>query len=66
MQIKKGDIVCFKRIYTIGIDDLIRQQTYSKYMIVIEVLNHVKPACKVMCANGEINWVAVARLRKAK
>tara|TARA_B100000674_G_C37820212_1_gene905407 strand:+ start:650 stop:847 length:198 start_codon:yes stop_codon:yes gene_type:complete len=64
MQIKKGDIVCFKRIYKIGIDDLIRRQTFSKYMIVLDVINHVKPACKVMCASGEINWVAVSRLEK--
>ena len=64
MHIKKGDIVCFKRIYSIGIDDLIRRQSYSKYMIVIDIINHVKPACKVMCANGEVNWVAAGRLEK--
>lgn len=64
MHIKKGDIVCFKRIYSIGIDDLIRQQSYSKYMIVIDIIKHVKPACKVMCANGEVNWVAAGRLEK--
>lgn len=66
MAIKKGDIVCFKKIYSIGIDDLIRKNTYSKYMIVIDVFDHVKPACKVMCANGEINWVSVSRLEHAK
>ena len=64
MHIKKGDIVCFKRVYSIGIDDLIGRQSYSKYMIVIDIINHVKPACKVMCANGEVNWVAVGRLDK--
>jgi hypothetical protein len=64
MSIKIGDIVSFKRTYTIGIDDLIRKQTFSKYMIVVDLINHVKPACKVMCANGEINWVAVSRLNK--
>ena len=64
MHIKKGDIVCFKRIYSIGIDDLISRQSYSKYMIVIAIINHIKPACKVMCANGEVNWVSVSRLDK--
>lgn len=64
MHIKKGDIVCFKRIYTIGIDELIRRKSFTKYMIVIDIINHVKPACKVMCGNGEINWVAMARLEK--
>ena len=66
MHIKKGDIVCFKRVYSIGIDDLIRMQTFSKYMIVLEIIKHIKPACKVMCANGEINWVAVSRLEHPK
>ncbi len=64
MHIKKGDIVCFKRIYSIGIDDLIRRQSYTKYMIVVDIIDHVKPACKVMCANGEVNWVASCRLEK--
>ena len=62
MQIKKGDIVCFKRVYSIGIGDLVRKQSFSKYMLVIDIIKHVKPACKVMCANGEINWVAAGRL----
>ena len=64
MQIKTGDIVCFKRIYTIGIDDLIRKQSYTKYMIVLDVINYVKPACKVMCANGEVNWVSAERIER--
>ncbi len=64
MHIKKGDIFCFKKVYSIGIDDLIRKQTYSKYMIVIDTINHVKPACKVMCANGEVNWVSFSRIEK--
>lgn len=64
MDIKIGDIVCFKRIYKIGIDELIRKQTFSKYMIVINLIDHVKPACQVMCASGEFNWVAVSRLKK--
>lgn len=63
-MIKKGDLVSFKKIYQIGIDDLIRKATFSKYMIVLEIFNHVKPACKVMCANGEINWVAIERLNR--
>ena len=65
MAIKKGDIVCFKSIYTIGVKDLIIRNTYSKYMLVIDVINYVKPACKVMCANGEVNWVAADRLERA-
>ena len=66
MSIKKGDIVRFKSMYTIGLDDLIRRQTFSKYMIVIDVIHSVKekPACKVMCTSGEINWVAMTRLDK--
>lgn len=64
MDIVVGDLVCFKHVYKIGIDDLIRRQSYSKYMIVIDLIDHVKPACKVMCANGEVNWVAVSRLDK--
>ena len=64
MQIKTGDIVCFKRIYTIGLNDLIARQNYSKYMIVLDVINHVKPACKVMCANGEVNWVSSERIER--
>ena len=66
MSIEKGDIVRFKRIYKIGIDDLIRKRSFSKYMIVISVIDHVKPACKVMCANGEINWVAASQIEKIK
>ena len=62
-----GDIVCFKKIYNISIIDLInRENNYSKYMIILLILNHVneKSACKVLCANGEINWVSMERLEK--
>lgn len=67
MDIQQGDIVCFKRVYKIGIDDLIRKKSFSKYMIVLEIINHIKhkPACKVMCAHGEINWVASSQIEKA-
>jgi len=66
MSIKIGDIVCFKSLYMIGLDDLVRRQTFSKYMIVVDIIYAVKekPACKVMCANGEINWVVMTRLDK--
>ena len=66
MKISPGDIVCFKNIYTISIDDLISQKLYTKYMIVISVMNVDKKntACKVMCGNGEINWVALNRIEK--
>lgn len=67
MQIKIGDIVCFRTVYKIGIDDLIRAQSFTKYMIVLNVIESVKgkPACKVMCANGEINWVAMSQIKNA-
>jgi len=64
MHIKKGDIVRFKKMYSIGIEDLIIKRNYTKYMIVIDVINHVKLACKVMCANGEVNWVSASRIEK--
>jgi hypothetical protein len=66
MRISVGDIVSFKNIYKIGIDDLIRKRNFSKYMIVIDVIKNIKhkPACKVMCANGEINWVAMSQIEK--
>ena len=63
MSIKKGDIVSFKKIYPINLIDLTNANIfYSKYMIVIEVYNNIKPACKVLCANGDINWVSISRL----
>ncbi len=66
MNIKIGDIVSFKKVYKIGIDDLIRVKTFSKYMIVIDIIKSIKnkPACKVMCANGEVNWVAISQIEK--
>ena len=36
MDISVGDIVCFKKIYTIGIDELIRAKNYSKYRFCID------------------------------
>lgn len=68
MQIKVGDIVCFKTVYKIGIDDLIRAQSFTKYMLVINIIENIKdkPACKVMCANGEINWVAASQIKKVE
>lgn len=65
--IKSGDIVCFKKIYNISIIDLInRENNYSKYMLVILIIDHLneKSACKVLCSNGEINWVSIERLEK--
>lgn len=63
-MIKKGDIVKFKRVYKIGIDDLIARKNYSKYMIVIDIIkqSNTHAACKVLCANGEINWVSIERI----
>ena len=67
-MIRKGDIVQFKKIYKIGIDDLIARRNYSKYMIVVGVISQDKTcsACKVLCANGEINWVAMERIEPVK
>ena len=67
-NISVGDIVSFKRVHKIDLNDLIARKKYSKYMIVIQVLKGVKPhaACKVMCANGEINWVSVERIELSK
>ena len=64
-KISRYDIVQFKRIHKIDLSDLISRKNYSKYMIVLEVMNHVRPACRVLCANGEINWVAVERIELA-
>lgn len=65
-KISRYDIVQFKRIHKIDLSDLISRKNYSKYMIVLEVMNHVRPACRVLCANGEINWVAVERIELTK
>ena len=66
MFIKKGDIVSFKDVYKIDINDLIARKNYSKYMIVVDIVFSVKnkPACKVMCANGEVNWVSSGKIIK--
>ena len=65
MKIFPGDIVTFKKVYKIDINDLISRKFYTKYMIVINVMNvDRKIACKVMCGNGEINWVALNRIEK--
>jgi len=66
MAIKIGDIVAFKKVYRINIGDLISRQNYSKYMIVVGIYNHIKEktALKVLCANGDINWVSSDRLEK--
>ena len=65
-MIQINDIVKFKRIHKINLNDLIARKKYSKYMIVLAIMPkyHPRPACKVLCANGEINWVAVSRLEK--
>ena len=65
MKILPGDIVTFKNVYKIDISDLISSKFYTKYMIVISIVNvDEKTACKVMCGNGEINWVALSRIEK--
>lgn len=62
-RIKIGDIVKFKRIRKINLADMIARKKYSKYMLVVDVIKNYKlgiepkTACKVLCANGEVNWV---------
>ena len=66
-MIEKGDIVKFKRIYKIGIDDLIARKNYSKYMVVIDIIeqSNTSSACKVLCSNGDVNWVSIDRIERA-
>jgi len=67
MGLKVGDLVRFKKIYSITVDDLINKKNYSIYMIVLATIKvHEKKqcACKVMCANGEVNWVSENRIEK--
>lgn len=64
-KIKVGDIVKFKSVRKITLEDLVARKDYSKYMLVVEIIrnyeNSRKPmaACKVLCANGEVNWVSI-------
>ena len=66
-MIRVGDIVKFKRIQKINLSDLIAKRKYSKYMLVVEVFKNLRPgpACKVLCANGEISWVSLERIQHA-
>jgi hypothetical protein len=67
MPIEKGDLVRFKKVYSITIEDLARKCRYSKYMLVIEIFSNFKPsksACKVLCSNGDVNWVASENIEK--
>tara|TARA_B100000674_G_C37755924_1_gene875600 strand:- start:607 stop:825 length:219 start_codon:yes stop_codon:yes gene_type:complete len=68
--IKIGDIVTFKRVRKINLEDLIARRDYSKYMLVVEIIinykdkNYPKAACKVLCANGEVNWVSINSIER--
>ena len=70
MCIKVGDIVKFKRVRKINIGDLIARRDFSKYMLVVEIIisykekKYPKAACKVLCANGEVNWVAINSIER--
>lgn len=66
-MVEKGSIVQFKKIYKIGINDLIARKHYSKYMIVIDIIkqSNTAPACKVLCASGDVNWVSLERIELA-
>ena len=69
-SIEIGDIVTFKRIRKISIEDFVSRKDYSKYMLVVEIIEnfkgtkHSKGACKVLCANGEVNWVAINSIER--
>jgi len=70
-KIKVGDIVKFRSIRKITLEDLVARKNYSKYMLVVEIIinyeNTRKPlaACKVLCANGEVNWVGINSIEKS-
>ena len=70
-KIKVGDIVKFKSVRKITLEDLIARKDYSKYMLVVEIIrnyeNTRKPlaACKVLCSNGEVNWVGINCLEQS-
>jgi len=64
-NITTGDLVVFKQTCDIDLLDLInRKKNYSKYMMVLSIIDNVKPACKVLCANGDINWVSIRQIEK--
>ena len=69
-DIKIGDIVAFKRIRKINLDELISRKDYSKYMLVVDIIKsyadteNPRYACKVLCANGEVNWVAANSIER--
>ena len=69
-SIKIGDIVTFKRIRKINLEDFISRKDYSKYMLVVDVMisykenKFPKVACKVLCANGEVNWVSINSIER--
>ena len=69
-SIKIGDIVKFKRVRKISLEDFISRKDYSKYMLVVEIIEsfteakHSKGACKVLCASGEVNWVSINSIER--
>ena len=69
-KIKVGDIVKFKSVRKITLEDLVARKDYSKYMLVVEIIisykdnNYPKAACKVLCANGEVNWVSINSIER--
>ena len=69
-SVKIGDIVTFKRIRKINLEDIISRKDYSKYMLVVEIIEsfkgtkNSKAACKVLCANGEVNWVSINSIER--
>jgi hypothetical protein len=69
-SIEIGDIVTFKRIRKISLEDFVSRKDYSKYMLVVEIIEnfkgtkHSKGAVKVLCANGEVNWVSINSIER--
>lgn len=72
LKIKIGDIVEFKKVRKITLEDLVARKEYSRYMLVVDIiykhteLKNPLIACKVLCANGEINWVSINNIELSK
>jgi hypothetical protein len=68
-MISIGDIVSFKNRDLENIYDMMSLFRYSKFMIVVAkidneiIKNKIVPICKVMSADGSLNWVASKRIK---
>ena len=63
-----GDVVSIVDLKSCHIDDIISLSKYTKYMLVINmykvsmIYNKESTACKVMLANGNIEWISLKRI----